>query len=149
MEDINLTIRVEDYNSVAERPDFLSKLRELTLYRSSGMNHELDNWEKIRKERPVVAQILTAYRNEEMVGWALLSREQSDFPFTVEDAFNPIEGSLFEVYVHPEHRQQGIAKELFKTARRQVNNQKLCVCPHDFTSIKFYENFKDCDLKHL
>ena len=149
MEALNLTIRVEDYNSVAERPDFLKQLRALTLYPSSGMNHELDNFEEVRKIRPVNVHILTAFRGELMVGWALLSREQSDFPFTVEDGYNPIEGSLFEVYVHPDHRQQGIAKELFKTAKRQVNNQRLCVCPHDFTSTRFYQNFADCDLKHL
>ena len=149
MKAINLTIRVEDYNIVAERPDFLSKLRALTLYNTSGMNHELDSFEKIRQERPVNVQILTAFRDELMVGWALLSREQSDFPFNVEDGYNPIDGSLFEVYVDPSHRQQGIATELFKAAKRQVNGQRLCVCPHDEPSIKFYQNFLDCNNKHL
>lgn len=149
MDSFHLTIRLEDYNSVAERPDFLKQLRALTLYPSSGMNHELNSFEQIRQQRPVNAHILTAYHENTMIGWALLSKEESDFPFMVADGYKPSDGFLFEVYVGWSHRQKGVATQLFRAAKRFANEEPLCVCPHDEPSTAFYKNFQDCNNKHL
>lgn len=145
-----LTIRVEDYNIVASKPDFLKRLRKLTLSPYSGMNHELNLFERISKSRKVDCQILTAFRRRELVAWALLSKEETDFMFrTSLGGFKSTDGVLFQVYVHPEYRKQGIASELLKVAKRKANGRQLCVCPHDGPSEKFYKNFENYRAKHL
>jgi GNAT superfamily N-acetyltransferase len=145
-----LTIKVADYNMVATKPDMVKQLRKLTLSPYSGMNHELNLFERIRKTRPVDCQILTAYRNRELVGWALLSREKTTFTFhNARDGFDPADGILFQVFIAPGFRKQGIASELLKVARRKANGHRLCVCPHDVPSTKFYSNFENYNAKHL
>jgi GNAT superfamily N-acetyltransferase len=114
------------------------------------MNHELNNFEKIRQTRPVNCQILTAYRNRELVGWALLSKERSHFGFhNSHNGFDPVDGIMFQVFIDPAYRKQGIASELLKVAKRKANGNRLCVCPHDGPSEKFYGNFKNYQPKHL
>lgn len=144
-----LTIRVEDYNIVVERPGFIQSLRALTLGYGSGMNHELNVYEKLRKIRPVECRILTAFRQKEMVGWALLSKEASNFSFHHADGYDPVDGIMFQVYVHHDHRRQGIATELLKVAKRKAGVHRLCVCPHDEPSEGFYNNFTKYDPKLL
>lgn len=145
----DLTIRVEDFNLVAGRDDFLSKLRELTLEPDSGMNHELDSLQALSQQRPVQCQILTAYRQEAIVGWALLSRESSDFWFTRSDGYQSEWGALFEVYVDPTHRRQRIGSELIKTAKSLVGNDTLCIALHDSCSSGFYNKFMEWPTKIL
>src|SRR5208283_3590077 len=98
---LTLTIRVQDFNLVAEKPDFIKKIRKLTINPHSGMNSELDNFEKLAKYRNVNVKVLTAFRSKELVAWALLSKEPSTFWFTNVDGFEPHWGQLFQVYVHP------------------------------------------------
>jgi GNAT superfamily N-acetyltransferase len=147
---LTLTIRVEDYNLVAERPGFLAKLRKLTLNPYSGMNYELSNFERIKRQRKVFCQILTAYRSGKLVAWAMLSKEPTDYGFMNSPlGFKPSDGVLFEVFVHPEYRSQGIGTELIKVARRKAHGSRLCVCPHDSTSRRFYLNFENFKNKEL
>lgn len=149
METFDLTIRMEDYNSASQRPEFMKQLRNLTLYPSSGMNCELNSFERIQKERPVNAHVITAYHNDAMIGWALLSKERSEFPFMNSDFFNPEDGFLFEVYVDWNYRKKGVATQLFKVAKRFAREETLCVCPHDVPSEGFYRKLSDYNNKHL
>lgn len=144
-----LTVRVEDYNMVAERPDFLAQLRFLTIDPWSGMNCELTRFEEIRRERRVQAEIITAYQGELLVGWAFVSAELSDFCFHRCEGFDPQHGLLFEVFVHPNHRRQGIASELIKAAKHRAGDRSLCVCPHDDSSTGFYNRFYHFNNKWL
>lgn len=128
-----LTIYVEDYNSIADRPEVLKKLRALTISRYSGMNHELNNYESIKSFRKVNCKILTAYNMNKLVGWALLTKEESNFGFGRSyNGFKANDGAMFQVYVDYAHRKQGIANELLKIAMRR--EPKLYVCPHDDSS---------------
>lgn len=146
---MTLTVRVQDYNIVAQDPAFIRTLRLLTLTPTSGMNYELDNFARIRLERDVKCKILTAYRSNELVGWALVSKEPTDFCFANAYAgFNPKDGSLFQVYVQPQHRRQGIAAELLKVANEHSDNG-LCVCPWDETSELFYRRKNSYNAKLL
>ena len=45
------------------------------------------------------------------------------------ETYKPTDGILFEVYIHPNHRRQGIASELLKIARRKAGPSRLCVAP--------------------
>lgn len=145
-----LTIRTEDYNLVADRPGFLRELRELSFGPGAGMCHELDNFEKIRQERKVNAEIITAYRSGELVGWALLSKEKSSFCFERNyDGYSPEYGYLFEVFVDWGHRRQGIGSALLKAAQKRVGKEALCVCPHDNTSTNFFQKFSNINNKWM
>lgn len=141
-----MTIYVEDYNLVAARPELIKKLRALTISKYSGMNFELNNFEKISSFRKVNCKILTAYNLNKLVGWALLSKEPSNFTF--QRSFNGFEsngeGAMFQVYVDYPHRKQGIANELLKTAMRK--EPKLYVCPHDDLSSAL---FKKINIPHV
>jgi ribosomal protein S18 acetylase RimI-like enzyme len=144
-----LKIRVEDFNSAAQKPELLAKLRKLTLHPYSGMNYELNWMLKETLHRKVNCQVLTAFRNRQLVSWALLSKEDTDFSFmNSPNGFRSTDGSMFQVYVHPDYRRQGIASELLKVARRKANG-RLCICPHDFGSRKFYANFQNYKAKEL
>lgn len=146
---LTLSIRVEDFNSVAEKPELVAKLRKLTLHSYSGMNHELNWMLREAKNRKINCKILTGFRSRKLVSWALLSKEDTNFSFrNSPDGFRSTDGSMFQVYVHPDYRRQGIASELLKVARRKANG-RLCVCPHDFKSEKFYANFQNYNAKEL
>lgn len=146
---LTLTIRVEDYNLVARKPELLQKLRELTIRPTSGMNHELNAFAKISRIRPVQCKILMAYRSRQLVGWAILSKEDSSFyfPFSARN-FKANDGSLFEVYVHPSYRRQGIASELLKKAKKYATDG-LCVAPHDVASHGLYDKLERYHNKRL
>lgn len=138
----SLTIRVSDYNLVARKPELLQKLRELTLSPGSGLNHELNAFATISKTRPVKAQIILAYKNRKLVGWALLSKEDSTYPFARVMGFKAHDGALFQVYVHPSYRKQGLASKMF-TKAKSICPDELCVCPHDVVSHRFYDKFEN------
>ena len=139
----NLTIRVKSFSDIVLDTHLLQMLRKLTLHHFSGMNHELNNFEKLSKIRKVNAQVLLAYIENELVGWALLSSEPSNFLFGKHfKNYEPSYGSLFQVYVAPVHRRKGIGSELLKIARHKIYPHKLCICPWNSTSNKFYDKFK-------
>src|SRR5208337_3552157 len=73
-----LTIRVRDFNLVAQRPELLAQLRKLTLHSYSGLNLELNQILKNLVTRPVSCKVVLAYRWRELVGWGLLSNEDSN-----------------------------------------------------------------------
>jgi ribosomal protein S18 acetylase RimI-like enzyme len=140
---LTLTIRVEDFNEVVKRPEFIKKLRKLTLHSGSGMNYELDHLTEACNTRRVQCKVLSAYRKGMLVGWALLSREPTDYYFqNSPKGFDSTYGTLFEVYVHHEHRRQGIASELLRVAKRKANSSRLCVCPWNVSSTNFYDKFR-------
>lgn len=138
----SLKIRTEDFNTVIAKPELLKKLRNLTLHPGSGLNYEINNLIKSSKTRSVNAKALLAYHKRELVGWALMSREKSDFYFqNTYDGYEPSKGTLFEVYVHPDFRRRGIGASLMKAARKKAGAMRLCVCPWDYQSTRFYQNF--------
>lgn len=149
----NLIIRVQDFNVSVKNPELMAQLYQLTLFKNkcvSGMTYELDKLSILSEKRYVNAKILLANRNNELVGWALLSREESNFMNRFDprcsDWYNPNEhGSLFEVFIKEEHRRTGIATELLKVARRKASPYALCFVPHDPISYSFYNNFKHYD----
>jgi GNAT superfamily N-acetyltransferase len=138
-----VNIEIVDFNNIIENKILMSNLRKLTLCPGSGMNFELDHLTKIAKLRKVNARVITAYRDGNMVGWALLSRERSEFQFSqTYDKFIPEKhGVLFEVFVDPKARRTGVASALLKKARKHAGPHTLCVAPWDNGSFKFYEKF--------
>jgi len=146
----SLTIGARDFNLVAEQPELLKQLRKLTLDPYSGMNQEINHLLKKIEYRPVSATALIASKDSRIVGWALMSREQSSFEFpTTGDYYYPADGMLFEMYIHPDYRRQKIGSELLRVARRKAFPVRLCVSPWDENSRKFYGNFKHYKAKWL
>jgi len=135
-----LTIRCADFNVVLKKPALIKKIRSLTLNPFSGMNYEISSLENLSKIRPVKSEALLAYFDGELIGWALLSRESSTYHFA-HHQFRTGDGVLFEVYIDPKYRRQGIATKLIKIARRKSNGDRLCIAPWDFGSARFYEKF--------
>ena len=137
-----LQIRVQEFSEVLKTPQFINKLRKLTLDHCSGMNHELNHLIKDSSYRPVECKIMHAYKKKTLVAWALLSKEATDYKFGyAAKGFQPSQGVLFQVFVHPEYRRQGIGSELVKVARRKAGAARLCFCPWDRASDNFYERF--------
>ena len=146
----SLTIRARDFNLMAHEPELVKQLRKLTLHPYSGLNRELDSLTRMMQQRPVKAQVLLAYRQDKLVGWALFSKEKSDMTFSnTYERFDPNDGILFEVYIHPDYRRQGIASELMMVARRKAKPYRLCVAPWDDQSQKFYNTFTHYGTKWL
>lgn len=146
----DLTVRVSDFNLVAQRPGLIKKLRRLTLHSNSGMNHELDNLLRAVKTRRVEAKVLLAYKTSSLVGWAILSKEDSSFFFpNTHDPFSATDGVLFEVYVDPKYRRQGIGTKLMEKAKKKSGLNRICLCPWDSNSRGFFKNFKKYNPKEL
>jgi predicted acetyltransferase len=146
----DLTIRVKSFNEIANDKDLLKNLRKLTLDHFSGMNHELNSFEKIAKTREVKAKVILAYVSEELVGWALMSRESSDYYFKrSQSGFKSHQGVLFEIFISYLYRRQGIGSEIIKIARRKAGPYQLCFAPWNKISNDFYDNFKHYKHKKL
>jgi hypothetical protein len=147
---LSLTIRVTDFNLVARQPDLLEKLRKLTLSPYSGLNFEMDRMLEDIKQRSVNCQVLLAYRFNTLVGWAILSKEDSKFHFhDSASGFNSEDGLMFQIFVNPSNRRQGIASELFKGAMKLAQDETICICPWDNTSYHFYSQFPNVKTKRL
>ena len=147
---LTLTTRTLDFNLVVKRPELLKKLRSLTLSLRSGMNHELTELGKEAQKRSVNCKVILAYRLRTLVGWALVTKEDSDFPFNYgESYFRGKDGYMFQVYVHPDHRRQGIATRLYKRARTLVGNEYICVRQWDDRSESFFGQFDSSRMKFL
>jgi GNAT superfamily N-acetyltransferase len=145
---LTLTVRTLDFNLVAKQPELLAKLRKLTLSPSSGLNYELNHMEANAKKRKVEAKIILARRFNNLIGWGLLSKEDSNFNFpSTHDYFRSINGHLFQVFVNPEYRRQGIASEIFKKAKDLAGNEMLHICPWDNGGHHFYSKFPDVNKK--
>lgn len=132
-------VELFDFNKVYKNKSFILKLRDLTLHDYSGMNHELNALTDLVKTRKVNAKIITATRGGVIVGWALLSKENSNFRFGLSDFDAKRDGALFEIYVHPKHRRTGVGSLLIKKARRHAGSAKLSIAPHDTAGNNFYK----------
>lgn len=147
---LTLTIRTLDFNLVARQPALLAKLRKLTLNPYSGLNCELNRMLEDVKTRPVECQLILAYRFRTLVGWGILSKETTDFKFSRSlNGFKSQDGKLFQVFVEPSYRRQGIATEMFKKAQEIAGNETICVCPWDERSEGFYSKFPQVNTKWL
>lgn len=147
---LTLTIRTVDFNLVARQPVLLEKLRKLTLSPYSGLNHELNRMLEDVKERSVDCQLLLAYRFRTLVGWGILSKETTKFRFSRSQVgFQSEHGKMFQVFIDPAYRRQGIATELFKKAQQMAGEDILHVCPWDERSEGFYSNFPNAKTKWL
>ncbi len=91
-----VTINCLDFNDVVKNSKLISKLRELTIFPFSGMNYELTELTKLSKKRKVNCRILTATHNNQIIGWALMSKESSNYSFKG-DYFRAGDGILFQV----------------------------------------------------
>lgn len=147
---LTLTVRTVDFSLVAKQPDLLAQLRKLTLDPCSGLNHELNRMLNDVKERSVDCKVLLAYRFSTLVGWAILSKEDTSFHFVnTGNGFSKELGRMFQVFVDPRYRRQGIASELYKEALKSVGDEVICVCPWDDKSYSFYNNFPNVNRKEL
>jgi len=147
---LTLTVRAVDFNLVAHQPELLAELRKLTLSPYSGMNHELNRMLADAETRKVNCTVLLAYRFRKLVGWAILSKETTQFNFSRSyEGFNAENGMMFQVFVDPSYRRQGIASEIYKKAQQMVNNELLHVCPWDERSSNFYTKSTTVSTKWL
>lgn len=133
-----IKIRTYSMNFVLNEAHLLATLRRLTLHSRSGLNHELNNFQKIIKIRPVNAKAIVVYLDEKVIAWALLSKEASTFHFRNGTEYNAGYGLLFEVYVAEDHRRKGVASQILKRAKLIAGSQKICIAPHDYKSHAFY-----------
>ena len=147
---LTLTVRAVDFNLVARQPELLAELRKLTLSPYSGMNHELNRMLEDAETRKVNCTVLLAYRFRKLVGWAILSKETTQFHFSRSfEGFNAENGMMFQIFVDPSYRRQGIASEIYKKAQQMVNNELLHVCPWDERSSNFYAKSTTISTKWL
>lgn len=138
----DLKLETHDYNNIYKNPSLMCRLRDLTLHTDSGMNYELNSLSRMASLRQVDCRVLTASHVSEVLGWALLSRERSNFCFPRQFGYDPEDGVLFEVFVDPRHRRKGIGSELLKLGAKKASPHPLCIVPHDVCSQAFYENFE-------
>jgi GNAT superfamily N-acetyltransferase len=146
---LDLTIRALDFNLVAKQPELIKQFRKLTLYPYSGLNYELSHLLSLSKYRQVSAQTLLAYYQNNLVAWALMSKEESQARFPSNYCYHSTDGILLEMYVHPNYRRQGIGSKLIKVARHKALPSRLCVVPWDDKSYQFYGKFKHYGAKWL
>lgn len=147
---LTLTIRTLDFNLVAKQEDLVAKLRELTLAPHSGLNYELNRMLKDAQTREVNCKVLLAYRFKELIGWAILSKESTDFFFRDSGGgFDGTDGWMFQVFVDPSHRRDGVGSEIYKTALKTVGSDVIHISPWNDTSYKFYATFPSINTKHL
>lgn len=141
MKKTKIELKVKNFNEAALDPILLKQLRKLTLFKYSGMNFELNRLEKDAAFRRVDCQVLLAYKYEKLVGWALYSKENSNFYFCSNNSkYENQNGILFEVFVDEKWRRMGIGTELLRLARRKARGIPLCIDPWDDQSQKFYHS---------
>lgn len=146
---LTLTIRTLDFNLVAKQPDLVAKLRELTLAPHSGLNYELKRMLKDVETREVNCKVLLAYRFKELIGWAILSKENTDFFYNPKGGFKGDDGWMFQVFVNPNARRTGIGSKIYKTALKIVGNEVLHVSPWSNASDAFYAALPNINRKDL
>lgn len=143
-------IDVLDFNLISKDSKLIRKLRKLTLHPGSGLNHELDHIIRKSKISKVKVKIITASHNDKIIGWALLSRENSSYSFMNSyDGYKSTDGVLFEIFVSSEYRRKGIGSQLIKSARKHSGPKRLCIAPWNNSSYQFYNKFKRYKTKEL
>lgn len=125
---------------ILNNPTLHEAVRKLTLHQWSGMNQELNNFQKINKIRKVNARAMIATLDDNPIAWALLSKEASTFRFGNGTEYNAGYGMLFEVFVQEQYRRKGIGSELLKQTKKIAPGQRICVAPHDYPSESFFNN---------
>lgn len=144
----NFRIVVNNLNELINNTDFMSVIRKLTLHESSGMNKELDALIQKKNINGIIdAKAIVAFSDQEMLGWALFSREDSSCCWNYK--FNSNQGILFQIFVKPELRKTGIASKLLIKAGRLAGSKPLCVIPWNDDAIAFYRKNKNVKLKSL
>jgi GNAT superfamily N-acetyltransferase len=136
-------IYLRNFDTIKEKKILIDQLRTLTLHPNSGMNKELDNLSRISKCRKTNAKIVLASYKREIIGWALISKEKSDFSFSLKyyDGYSPEYGTLVEIFVDPRFRKLGIGTKIIEFAKTKIND-KICFCSWDKLSKSFFDNFK-------
>jgi len=128
--------------------EFMSCLRRATLHPSSGMNKELNALTARKNYGDVIdAKAIILYSAEEVLAWALFSREESNCCFNYK--FKPSQGILFQIYVEPKYRKLGFAQKIINKAAKMAKGRPLCVIPWDDQSHAFFIKNKDLKLKSL
>jgi len=145
----SLNVKMISYAEASKDQSLIPQLRKLTLYPRSGMNYELNRFEVISEYREINASIILSYYQQKLVGWALYSKEPTDFLFPKHDEYSPNGSVLFEVFVCPEYRKMGIGSEMIKIAKKKAFPEKLSVSAWDNKSIKFYNRFDKWELNKL
>jgi GNAT superfamily N-acetyltransferase len=153
-----LYIKKMEYSEAFRNKSLMLSLRKLTLNQYSGLNKEMNNLESLLRDgRKIDAKVLLAYKDDRLVGWALMSREESAWHYAFyngkgvacQKRFNAGHGILFEIFVHPDYRRQGIASRIIKKAKLIANGTRLCVIPWNDVSLDFYKNFKEIGVKSI
>ncbi len=145
---LDLKISVKSLNAHINDEVFMNSLRKLTLNSYSGMNQELNSITDLKKKgRKVDARAIMAHKGEELVGWALFSREKSDCCWTYK--YNAGQGILLQIYTNPTLRKTGIGTRLIKKANKLANGSTLCVVPWNDQSHAFFLRHKNLKLKSV
>lgn len=146
MQDHNIIVK--DLNDLINNEEFIITLRGATLNSTSGMNKELTALKEKKQENGVIdAKAIIAYSFNQIIGWALFSREDSNCCHSYKFISN--QGILFQIYVHPDLRKSGIARKLMEVAHKMAGGKDLCVVPWSDEATAFFRKNKDLKLKSL
>jgi GNAT superfamily N-acetyltransferase len=141
-------IIVKDLNDLINNEEFILSLRRETLNSTSGMNKELTALKEKKKENGVIdAKAIVAYSFDQIMGWALFSREDSSCCHSYK--FYSNQGILFQIYLKPELRKSGIARKIMETAHKMAGGKELCVVPWSDEATAFFRKNSDLKLKSL
>jgi len=100
-----------DINKALRNPELYAKLRELTLYKGSGMNNALDWYGVETLHRDINAMVIMASSCSKYIGWNLLTYEHDNF------LFKPKEGNACShTFVLNEFRKCGVGTALLTKA---------------------------------
>ena len=139
---------VKNLNEFIDNDQFVSILRTMTLNERSGMNKELTWLKNRKKENGIIdAKAIIASESGRNVGWLYFSREDSKACWSYE--FKANMGVLVQIYVVPELRRAGLARQLMIKARRLAGSRPLCVIPWDENAEGFFRKNLDLNLKSL
>jgi len=132
---------LHDFNEILNSPILMGRVRSLTLHANSGLNFEIDHLiDQTRLKKRVKAKAIVAYKNDEAIGWLLMTREEAGRYTPSGNTFKASFGVMVQLFVDHEFRKQKIGTNLVKIARKHSGPYKLCVCPWDYKSEKFFSS---------
>lgn len=141
-----MTVKITtiDANKALQNHYLIKSFRRLTLYQFSGMNCELDDLLDLAKNKKINAKMVMAHINNVMVGWALMSREPSNFRFTkgLYDKNVAKKYTLVEIFINPKYRRKGIGTAILQRALKLTSitkHQPFAVAPHDDPSENLFK----------
>ena len=140
------------FDQILNDPKLMNIVRTLTLHKESGLNYEIDHLITVaRNSKSVKAKAIIAYEDEEAIAWILMTREESKRFTPLVICYSSKDGVMVQLYVESSFRRKGIGKNLVKLARRHAGPYKLCVCPWDYKSQKFFisKSFKTLQNKNI